>query len=158
MADSPFHLAQLNIARMLAPLSDPLMADFVAQLHNMNVIADASPGFVWRLQDDEGDATNIRAFDDDRILVNLSVWESVEALSDYVYRSQHGGVMRDRRRWFERSDQPTFVLWWVPAGQMPTLAQAEDRLEHLRRQGATEYAFSFAKPFSPPAQECRSSH
>lgn len=145
------HLAQLNIAHMLAPLSDPLMADFVAQLDQMNAIADSSPGFVWRLQDAAGDATAIRAYDDPLILVNLSVWESVEALSAYVYRSQHGAAMRDRRRWFHKSAQPTFALWWVPAGHLPTLAEAKERLTHLCQHGVTPYAFSFAKPFPSPS-------
>lgn len=147
-----YHLAQVNIARMRAPLNDPLMVDFVAQLQTINAIADASSGFVWRLESEGGDATSIRAFEDERILVNLSVWESIEALSNYVYRSQHGAAMHARRRWFEKSSQPTLALWWVVAGHIPTLEEAKERLDHLRQQGSTTYAFSFAKPFPCPKQ------
>ncbi|WNZ22915.1 DUF3291 domain-containing protein [Leptolyngbya sp. NK1-12] len=142
------HLAQVNIATMRAPLSDPLMADFVAQLEAVNAIADASPGFVWRLQTDAGNATDLRAYDNERILFNLSVWESLEALFEYVYRSQHGVAMRDRRKWFEPVPQPTVALWWIPAGHIPTVLEAKERLEYLRQQGPTPYAFSFRQPFS----------
>jgi hypothetical protein len=147
------HLAQINIAKMLAPITDPVMADFVAQLSTINAIADTSSGFVWRLKsEDNGNATNIRAFDDEFLLVNLSVWESFESLFNYVYRSQHLQVMGDRRRWFERSNEPTLALWWVVAGHIPTLEEAKERLEHLRQQGSTSYAFSFARSFPPPSQ------
>jgi hypothetical protein len=145
-----YHLAQTNIARMRAPLSDPVMADFVAQLEAINALADASPGFVWRLQTDAGDATNIRAYEDEQIIVNLSVWESIEALSNYVYRSQHTVAMSDRRRWFEKSEEPSLVLWWIPTGHIPTVDEAKARLEHLRRHGSTPEAFSFRKPFPQP--------
>ncbi|QYO62015.1 DUF3291 domain-containing protein [Leptolyngbya sp. 7M] len=147
----PYHLAQVNIATMRAPLSDPLMANFVAQLETVKAAADASPGFIWRLQTEAGNATEIRAYDGERILFNLSVWESLAALSDYVYRSQHGTAMRDRRKWFEPAPQPTVALWWIPAGHIPTVLEAKDRLEYLRQQGATPYAFSFRQPF--PATE-----
>ena len=149
-----YHLAQVNIARMLAPLTNPLMVDFVAQLQKINAIADTSPGFVWRLQSEDGDATSIRGFDDDLILVNLTVWESIKALSDYVYRSQHGAVMRDRHRWFEKSNQPTSALWWIIAGHIPTIESAKERLEHLRHHGSTPHAFSFAKPFPASSSSC----
>lgn len=145
-----YQLAQINIAMMRAALTDPIMADFVAQLHQINAVADASPGFVWRLQTEAGDATSVRAYEDERILVNLSIWESLEALRDYVYRSQHGVAMRDRRRWFEKSDQPTVALWWIKAGEIPTVEEARIRLEHLREHGSTPDAFSFNQPFPAP--------
>jgi heme-degrading monooxygenase HmoA len=148
MQHTAYHLAQANIATILAPLHDPAMSGFVAQLQTINALADRTPGFVWRLQDDgQSDATSIRPYEDARILINLSVWESFEALSNYVYRSQHATVMRDRRKWFEKSDQPTLVLWWVPAGHRPTVLEATERLNHLRQHGATPDAFSFSKPF-----------
>lgn len=143
-----YHLAQVNIARMLAPLHDPVMAEFVAQLQAVNATADTSPGFIWRLQTEEGDATQIRAYEDELILFNLSVWESLETLRNYVYHTQHGQAMRDRRQWFEPSAQPTMALWWVPAGHLPTVVEARDRLEYLRQQGPTPYAFSFKQSFS----------
>src|SRR5512145_1642184 len=95
-----YHLAQINIARMLAPIDDPIMVDFVAQLPPINALAEASPGFVWRLQSESGDATSIKVYDDDMIIINLTVWESVEALRQYVYKSAHNSVLRDRKRWF----------------------------------------------------------
>src|SRR5262245_20039816 len=132
------HLAQVNIARMLAPLNDPLMADFVALLEEINALADRSPGFVWRLQTESANATYIRPYEDGHILFNLSVWESVESLKDYVYRSAHAEVMRRRRQWFEKFDGPYTALWWVEAGHIPTVEEAKERLEHLRERGESE--------------------
>lgn len=123
------------------------MTSFVAQLQTINAVADQSPGFIWRLQTEDGNATDIRAYDDDRILFNLSVWTSLEALFDYVYRSQHGAAMRSRHQWFEKSDQPTMALWWIPVGHIPTVLEARERLEYLCQNGSTIYAFSFKQPF-----------
>lgn len=143
-----YYLAQVNTATLRAPLHDPQMTDFVAQIRAINAVADADPGFVWRLRSEGGeDATSIRAFDDERILITLTVWKSLEALSNYVYRSAHAGVMRDRRRWFEKADQPILALWWIPVGHLPSVEEAKERLEHLRCHGSTPYAFSFSKPF-----------
>ena len=144
------HLAQLNVTRMRAPLDDPLMERFVAWLEPINALADESPGFIWRLQTDEGDATSIRAFEDERILVNMSVWESLEALRAFVFSSDHVRVMRERARWFEPSDVLTTVLWWIPAGHFPTVDEGKKRLELLRESGPSESAFTFSSP-SPPA-------
>lgn len=147
-----YHLAQVNIARMLAPLDDPIMAEFVANLDRVNALADRSPGFIWRFQTEEGDATSVRAYEDDRILFNMSVWASLKDFSDYVYgmESFHRYVMKQRRRWFERFDGPYMTLWWVPAGHIPTIEEAKARLESLRIHGATVYAFSLKEPFPPP--------
>lgn len=129
------------------------MADFVAQIREINAIADADPGFVWRLRSEGAeDATSIRAFDDPRILITLTVWKSLEALSNYVYHGGHGRIMRDRRRWFERSDLPILALWWIRAGENPTVEEAKARLFHLRQHGPTPEAFSFGKPFPNPAE------
>lgn len=147
-----FQLAQINIARMVAPLDDPIMAGFVAQLDAINAIADQSPGFVWRLQTEDGDATGINAFADARILINMSVWESIEALHQYTYRSQHAGVFRDRKRWFEPLGQPHMALWWVPAGHTPTPAEGKHRLELLQLHGPTAEAFTFKQRFPAPVQ------
>src|SRR5437899_7943448 len=113
------HLAQVNVARMRAPLEDPLMTDFVSQLEPINALADASPGFVWRLQTDAGDATYLRPYDDDRILFNMSVWETADALRAYVYKSSHTEVLRQRRDWFEHFSGVYVALWWVPIGHLP---------------------------------------
>lgn len=148
-----YQLAQLNIGRILAPLDSPPLAGFVARLQEINALADAAPGFVWRFQTEDGDATAVRPFDDDSMLVNFSVWTSAEALHTFVYRTLHVEVMRDRRQWFERMDQLFTVLWWVPAGHRPTVEEAIERLEYLRRQGPTSFAFTFQQRFPAPGGE-----
>jgi heme-degrading monooxygenase HmoA len=143
-----YHLAQVNIARLLAPIDDPLLAEFVANLGPINALADSAPGFVWRFQTDQGDATSVRPYDDERIIVNFSVWESVEALRAYVYKSAHAEIMRKRRQWFAKMGDSYMALWWVPAGHIPTWAEAQARLEAIQ-QGETPYAFSFRRLFPP---------
>jgi hypothetical protein len=143
-----FQLAQVNIGIPRAPVDSPLLADFVAALDPINRLADGTPGFVWRLQTAEGNATAVK-MSDDRLLINMSVWDSVEALSGFVYRSDHVKVMRERRRWFEAMDL-YLALWWVPAGHIPTVAEAEERLAHLAAHGPTAHAFTFRTPFPPP--------
>jgi len=149
------HLAQVNVATVRAPLDSPELAGFVAQLEPLNALADQSPGFVWRLQTEDGDATAIRPFGDQRIMVNLSVWESLETLRAFVYASRHLDVMRRRREWFHRMADPYLALWWVPAGTIPTVAEARDRLELLAGKGPTADAFTFRAPFPEPADATR---
>jgi heme-degrading monooxygenase HmoA len=144
------HLAQVNIARLLAPIDSPQLAEFVAGLEPVNALADAAPGFVWRLQDDAGDATAIRPYDDERIMVNLSVWESLDALRSFVQSGEHVTYLRRRRAWFERLDRPVVALWWVRAGEIPSVADAKDRLELLERVGPTPAAFTFRTSFPAP--------
>lgn len=148
-----FHIAQINIARMLAPIDGPVMADFVAQLAPINALAEESLGFVWRLQSEDGDATSIKVYDDEMIIINLTLWESVEALRGYVYTSAHSRVMRDRRRWFEKFDGPYYAMWWVPTGHVPGPQEGKERLEHLREHGDSAFAFSFKKVFDPSGVE-----
>lgn len=143
-----YHLAQLNIATLRAPLTDPLLADFVARLDEINALAEDTPGFVWRLKGEGNDATSLRPFDDERIIVNMSVWESIEALHRYAYYSAHAEVYRRRRDWFEQMSQPTLVMWWIAAGHIPDLDEARQRLEHLQAHGPTPYAFTFKQQFS----------
>ena len=145
-----YHLAQINIAQMNAPLDDPIMAGFVAQLDAVNAVADQSPGFVWRLQSEEGNATDIQAYGDDKMLINMSVWESVETLHQYTYRSQHARVFRDRKKWFEPLGRPHMVLWWIPAGYLPTVEEGKERLEMLHLNGPTPEAFTFKQQFPSP--------
>jgi heme-degrading monooxygenase HmoA len=128
-------------------MDGPVMADFQAALEPINALADAAPGFVWRLQTEDGDATAIRPYEDERMMVNMSVWESIEALRAFVYASGHTSVMRERKRWFEKLET-YLVLWWVPALHQPTIEQAKARLEYLKRHGPTPYAFSFRASFS----------
>ncbi len=146
---SEYELAQLNIAVMKEPLESPDMAGFVANLERINALADGSPGFVWRLQSDEGDATALRPMGEN-ILVNLSVWKDVGSLNDFVYKSAHVEIMRRRKEWFERMREAYVVLWWVPKGHRPDVAEAIARLELLRTQGPTEAAFTFRQTFVPP--------
>ena len=145
-----FHLAQVNIGIVRAPVTSPELADFVAQLDPINALAERSPGFVWRLQSDAGNATSIHAFDDDRILMNMSVWRSLEELRDYVYRSAHVEVLRRRSDWFERMTEVHLALWWLPTDRLPTVEEAKWRVELVRRHGPTAEAFTFRSPFGPP--------
>lgn len=148
-----FHLAQLNIGRIKYPTDDPRMAGFMDQLDEINEVADASPGFVWRLQTDDGDATAIRAFPDDDLLVNLSVWESVADLQNYVYRTDHLRLLRQRRDWFDTMGGAVLALWWIPAGHIPSLAEAKERLASVDASGPTPFAFTFRTTFPPPTAE-----
>ena len=143
------HLAQLNIARLVAPLDSLRLADFVAALVEINALAEASPGFVWRLQTPEGDATSLRPYADERVIVNLTVWETLEQLKDFTYKSHHAQFLRRRGEWFEKFDGPYTALWWVKTGDLPTVLDAKERLEHLRANGESPYAFSFKKTFAP---------
>lgn len=138
------HLAQLNISRIIPDtMEDPIMADFVAQLDTINALAESSKGFVWRLKDDENNATNFRPFDDDRIIVNMSVWESIEELMNFAFKSAHTLVMKDRNKWFEKFGKPATVLWYIDEGHIPTVQEARERLEFLQENGASEFAFDF---------------
>ena len=146
-------IAQLNVATALYDLDDERMAGFVGRLDEINALADRSRGFVWRLQSDAGNATAIRADDDPRLIVNMTVWTRIEALFDFAYRSDHRLVMAERRAWFAKPDGPYQVLWWVPAGHRPSLDEGLERLAHLRAHGATPHAFTFKQAFPPNRAE-----
>jgi hypothetical protein len=148
-------LAQVNVARLRAPLDSPLLADFVADLDPVNATADAAPGFIWRLQTEDGNATSVRAFEWDAagsagVLVNMSVWESVQALAGFVYSGAHRQVLRRRRRWFEPMAEAFTALWWIPRGHVPTTQEAEARVLHLREFGPTPRSFTLKEHFPPP--------
>ena len=149
-----FHLAQLNIAVAKEPLTAAGMADFVNNLDRINALADSAPGFVWRLQDEDGNATALRPFDANT-LVNMSVWQDLQSLKAYVYASAHMDFVRRRREWFERVRDAVVVLWWVPAGHQPSVQEAVLKLEHLRAHGPTADAFTFGTPFPPPNARAR---
>jgi len=144
-----FHLAQINVGRAVGPIDGPQLAEFHALLDPVNALADSSPGFVWRLQTDAGNATALRPYDDDRIIVNMSVWESIAALRAFVYTTMHAQVMRRRREWFERFATSYLALWWVAAGAVPTVDEAKLRLASLDARGPTPYAFTFRRTFAP---------
>jgi hypothetical protein len=147
-----FQLAQVNIGRARGAMDQEVMAGFVAQLVAINGLADGSPGFVWRLQTEDGDATALRPYDDDRVMINLSVWEDLAVLQAFVFQSAHTDVMRHRREWFERFRQVYAALWWVPAGHRPPVAEAVDRLAHLQSNGPSGYAFTFREAYDPWGQ------
>jgi Domain of unknown function (DUF3291) len=148
-------LAQVNIARLRAPLDSPQLADFVAALDPVNAVADAAPGFLWRLQTEDGNATAVRAFEWDSagsagVITNMSVWESPEALAGFVYSAGHRRVLGRRRQWFERMTEAQMALWWIPRGSVPSTADAEERIRLLREHGPTARAFTFRMIFPPP--------
>ncbi len=146
-----YYLAQFSISLAKASLDQPSMEGFVSQLPIINALADNSPGFVWRLQGDQGDSTDVRGYDNPDKLLNLSLWESIEALRNFVFRSAHDGPRRGSREWFEEMDKPVTALWWVPEGERPTAADGVYRLAYLASVGNTPFAFGFNKPFDPPS-------
>ena len=143
-----YHLAQINIARLLAPIDDPQIADFVANLDRINALGDNWPGNVWRLQTEDGDATAMRVFDDPMFIINMTVWESIEALFEFTYSSDHVDIFRRRGEWFEKMEKPHLVMWWVPAGHIPTVEEAKEKLEYIEQRGPTPEAFTFKKRFT----------
>jgi hypothetical protein len=144
MTETPRHLAQLNIGRLRYEANDPRMADFIDNLALVNGLAERSEGFVWRYQDDSGSAIDTRPYSGDpRMAINLSVWERVEALERFVWQTVHKRFYGRRHEWFDKMGEHYFVMWWVPAGHLPTVAEAIERLEHLRANGASEYAFGW---------------
>jgi len=147
-----WHLAQVNVGRLQATIGDPKVAEFVAALDDINSLADSSHGFVWRLQSADGDATGIRVSDDERVIINASVWTSLAALSDFVFASRHREFLRRRREWFESYGGAYQALWWVPVGYRPTLDQALERIEHIATQGVTSEAFTFQQAYPPPGE------
>jgi hypothetical protein len=145
-----FHLAQVNIGTALHPLDAPEMADFTQNLDKINGLGKGAPGFVWLLEGSSGyGATDVRWPNDPEMLVNMSVWESVDALREFAFKSEHVEIMRRRREFFVVLKEAFAALWWVPAGTLPTVAEAYERVEHLKKHGPTAYAFTFQRPFAP---------
>jgi hypothetical protein len=144
---SKYHLAQVNIANGKASMESQVMSGFVSRLNEINTLADNSPGFVWRLQTEDGDSTSIQAFDDPLLLINMSVWEDIESLKLFVYKSMHVELIQDRDAWFNKMSTAHQALWWIPAGSYPTINEGKERLEVLQKNGPTENAFSFAQSF-----------
>jgi hypothetical protein len=148
-----YHVAQINIGRAKGPVEDPMMAGFMTRLDDLNALADRSPGFVWRLQTLEGNATYFRPYEhDDRILLNMSVWETIDALRHYVYKTAHAEMLRHREEWFERFAGIYLALWWVPVGHIPGIDEAKKRLAHLDQYGPTQFAFTFQTMVQPDEQ------
>lgn len=141
-------IAQINIAKAKAEMDSDVMRGFVEKLDEINALADSSPGFVWRLQSEDGDSTAIRVFEDPLLLINMSVWEDIESLKNYVYRSAHVDMIRDRDAWFDKIPTKHQALWWIPRGHIPTLEEAKSKLDLLNAHGPSADAFTFAKPFT----------
>ncbi len=148
-----FHLAQINIAKMQAPLDSPVMAEFVASLGTINALAERSTGFIWRLKDDTNNATSIKIFDDDFVIVNMSVWENKDMLFRFVYQSNHVALLRRRKEWFEKMTEMHLALWYIQKGSVPTVAEALERLNYIKNHGESPYAFSFKTSFSAEEAE-----
>lgn len=147
---SRYHIAQVNIGRVRAPVDHPTMAGFTSRLDELNAIADQSPGFVWRLQTSAGNATYLRPYPgDDSILMNMSVWETIDDLRNYVYRTVHAELLKHRHEWFDKFAGMYMTLWWVPAGHRPGIDEARKRLGHLEKHGPTQFAFTFKHTFPP---------
>ncbi|MCH7821431.1 MAG: DUF3291 domain-containing protein [Proteobacteria bacterium] len=144
-----YHLAHANVARMLASIDDPIMAGFVARLDPLNELADSSPGFIWRYITEEGDTTEAQVFDDEFVLFNMSVWESVKALEEYAYRSNHVEAVRRRADWFEPAGKTPLVLWWIEVGHIPTVQEAKSKFDVLWKDDPSAVAFTFRHPFPP---------
>ncbi len=145
-----YHLAQINIALAKAEMDTEIMKGFVSRLDEINKTADKAEGFVWRLQTEDGDSTAIRVFDKPLLLVNMSVWESIDALKNFVYKSAHVELIRDRQAWFHKLVEAHQALWWVPAGHIPKIEEAKEKLEIIQKYGPTSSAFHFGKPFNKP--------
>ncbi len=142
-----FHLAQINIAQARDSMESGTMKGFVNRLDEINALADVSPGFVWRLQTEEGDATSIQAYEDPNLIVNMSVWEDIESLKHYVYKTAHVELIRDRDAWFSKIKTVHQTLWWIPKEHVPTVAEGKEKLAILQSHGPSQQAFTFAKPF-----------
>jgi Domain of unknown function (DUF3291) len=162
MTNSSYHLAQFNIARIRHPLDDPRMAEFVDNVARVNSLAEKIPGFVWRLQDDSGNAMNMKVYNDSTLLPNLTVWENVGALERFVWQTVHQRFYARREEWFIPV-KTTLVLWWIPAGRRPDMAEGVARLDHLIAHGPTDYAFGWqqiagAKLWKTSRCDTRSEH
>ena len=144
---SKYHLAQVNIAKRLAPMDDPIMQDFVNNLDRMNALADNHEGFIWRLKDEDKDLA-AEVFQDDTLIINMSVWENVETLFDYTYKSDHVEIFKRKKEWFSKMKMMHMAFWYIPEGYEPTFQDAKDRLDYIDKHGDTPYAFGFKKKFS----------
>ena len=145
-----YYLAQVNTSRMIADLDDPVMAGFVQRLDEINILADQSKGFIWRFQTETGNATYLRPFEDQRILFNMSVWETLEDLKNYVYYSKHLELLMAKENWIKKLAQAHLALWWIPQEQIPSVDDALIKLSLLERNGPSPDVFTFSKPYPMP--------
>lgn len=146
MIPSPYHLAQLNIAGLKCPIDSPQLEESVSNIERINQMAETHPGFVWRMTDDSSEL-----FDPLTYVVNLYVWESIEALKEFTYKTGHANIIRKRKKWFENLKSNYIVMWWIPEKHIPTVGEAKERLELLDQKGPTKEAFTFRELFERPA-------
>ena len=146
-----FQLAEINIARMKGVnINDPIMQEFVENLERVNSIAEASEGFVWRLKDENNNATSMNPYDDEQVIINVSVWESFETLEHVMYQTFHSDFLKRRKEWFQNFGTAHTAMWWIPAGKFPTLQEAVDQLDYLQKNGASEKVFDFRNKLPAP--------
>jgi hypothetical protein len=148
-----FHLAQVNISKLLAPIDSPLLADFVSQLDEINALAEQSKGFVWRLKGENENATALRVFEDNMIIINMSVWKTIDDLREFAFKSAHTLVMKERNKWFEKPKEAALALWWIPENHIPTPQEAKERLASINNNGSTSFAFTFKDVFLPSIEK-----
>jgi hypothetical protein len=149
------YLAQVNIGKIVAPMDNPVMAGFADHLDEINRLAEETEGFVWRLKEENNNATSIQIFDDPFILINMSVWVSIDALYQFVYQSAHVEYLKKRREWFEKMTDMHMALWWIPRNHIPSCHEAVERLTHIKMNGETPFAFSFKTKFTSEGTEIR---
>jgi heme-degrading monooxygenase HmoA len=146
-----YQLAEINIGRMKGVnINDPIMQEFVENLNRVNQLAESSEGFVWRLKDESNNATNLNPYNDEQVIINISVWESVEALEQFTFKSLHTDFLKRRKEWFQQYGKMYFAMWWIPAGQYPSVEEAVARLAYLQENGASEKVFTFREKFAKP--------
>ncbi|MDQ7050802.1 MAG: DUF3291 domain-containing protein [Enterobacterales bacterium] len=145
-----YHLAQINIAQAKDSMQSPVMDGFVKRLDEINQLAEQSEGFIWRLKTEQGDATGINAFEDDRLIINLSLWNNLDSLKHYVYQSVHIDLIQDKKHWFNKIKPAHLALWWIPEGCIPSIEQGKQKLQYLQNHGASASVFTFAKPYPHP--------
>jgi len=146
-----YQLAQINVARMIGVnIEDPIMKEFVDNLDRVNALAENSPGFIWRLKDESNNASSFNPFDDEQVIINISVWEDITSLENFTYRTFHTDFLKRRKEWFYKYGKVHFALWWIEKGKYPSIQDAIERLEHLQSNGATEKAFNFRDKFARP--------
>jgi hypothetical protein len=149
--ENVFQLAEINVARMKGvTINDPMMKEFVDNLDRVNDLAENSEGFVWRLKDESNNATNLNPYNDEQMIINISVWESIETLEHYVYKTFHTDFLKRRREWFQTYGKVYMAMWWIPQGQFPTVEEAVDKLDYLEKNGVSPFAFNFRNRFPQP--------
>ncbi len=148
---SKYNLAEINIARMIGVnIDDPVMKEFVDNLDKVNAIAESSDGFIWRLKDAENNATSFNPYNDEQVIINISVWENIETLERFMYKTLHSDFLKRRKEWFQKFGKAYFAMWWVPEGHYPTIQEAVDKLDYLQKNGASNLVFDFKNKYPMP--------